>query len=38
MTKRVYISGESGSGVSTFGAALAAKLQVPHVDVDDYYW
>ncbi|PAA22360.1 adenylate kinase [Pseudomonas fragi] len=38
MIKRVYISGASGSGVSTLGAALAAKLQVPHVDVDDYYW
>ena len=38
MTKRVYISGASGSGVSTLGAALAAKLQIPHIDVDDYYW
>ena len=38
MTKRIYISGASGSGVSTLGAALAVKLQVPHVDVDDYYW
>lgn len=38
MSKRIYISGASGAGVSTLGAALAAKLQVPHFDVDDYYW
>ncbi|MGF6149178.1 adenylate kinase [Pseudomonas fluorescens] len=38
MNKRIYISGASGAGVSTLGAALAAKLQVPHFDVDDYYW
>lgn len=38
MSKRIYISGASGSGVSTLGAALAARLQVLHIDVDDYYW
>lgn len=38
MIKRIYISGASGAGVSSLGAALAAKLQLPHVDVDDDYW
>lgn len=38
MSRRVYISGASGAGVSTLGAALAARLRVPHFDVDDYYW
>jgi adenylate kinase family enzyme len=38
MNRRIYISGASGAGVSTLGATLAAKLQVPHFDVDDYYW
>lgn len=35
---RIYISGASGAGVSTLGAALADRLHVPHFDVDDYYW
>ena len=38
MSKRIYISGASGAGVSTLGAALADRLRVPHFDVDDYYW
>jgi adenylate kinase family enzyme len=38
MSRRIYISGASGAGVSTLGAGLAAKLQVPHFDVDNYYW
>lgn len=38
MGRRIYISGASGAGVSTLGAALAARLGVAHVDVDDYYW
>ncbi|MCW8277733.1 adenylate kinase [Pseudomonas sp. PCH199] len=38
MSKRIYISGASGAGVSTLGAALADSLRVPHFDVDDYYW
>lgn len=38
MSKRIYISGASGAGVSTLGAALADRLHMPHVDVDDYYW
>ncbi|MCY1465501.1 hypothetical protein D9M71_836530 [compost metagenome] len=38
VNKRIYISGASGAGVSTLGAALADRLRVPHIDVDDYYW
>ena len=38
MSKRIYIIGASGAGVSTLGAALAFRLQAPHFDVDDYYW
>lgn len=38
MSKRIYISGASGAGVTTLGAALAVRLCVPHFDVDDYYW
>jgi adenylate kinase family enzyme len=38
MSKRIYISGASGAGVSTLGVALADSLRVPHFDVDDCYW
>jgi len=38
VSKRIYIIGASGAGVSTLGAALALQLQAPHFDVDDYYW
>lgn len=38
MSKRIYISGASGAGVSTLGAALAGSLHLRYVDVDDYYW
>lgn len=38
MSKRIYIIGASGAGVSTLGAALGFWLKVPHFDVDDYYW
>ena len=36
--KRVHIVGASGSGVTTFGRALATDWSVPHHDSDDYYW
>ncbi|NWC95066.1 MULTISPECIES: AAA family ATPase [unclassified Pseudomonas] len=38
MSQRIYISGASGAGVTTLGGALADRLHLPHVDVDDYYW
>ncbi len=38
MTLRIHITGASGSGTSTLGAALAAALGGVHVDADDHYW
>lgn len=35
---RVHITGASCSGVTTLGLALADKLEVRHMDVDDFYW
>jgi len=34
----IHVTGASGSGTSTLGAALAAELRVAHLDADDYYW
>jgi hypothetical protein len=35
---RIHIVGASGSGTSTLGAALAARLGIPHVDADSLFW
>lgn len=35
---KLYLLGASCSGVSTLGAVLAERLDVPQIDVDDYYW
>ena len=35
---RIHILGASGSGTSTLGAALAARLGHPHVDADTLFW
>ena len=35
---RIHITGASGCGVSTLGAALAARLGVPWHDTDSYFW
>jgi len=35
---RIHITGASGAGTTTLGAALATKLGVPHFDSDDYFW
>lgn len=35
---RIHITGASGSGVSTLGAALARRLACAHLDTDDFYW
>jgi adenylate kinase family enzyme len=35
---RLHILGASGSGTTTLGRALAARLQCPHFDTDDYFW
>lgn len=38
MTPRLYLLGASCSGVSSLGAAIAERLDVPQIDVDDFYW
>jgi adenylate kinase family enzyme len=38
MIQRIHILGASGSGTTTLGRALAARLQGPHFDADDYFW
>jgi adenylate kinase family enzyme len=35
---RIHILGASGSGTSTLGAALAARLGHPHIDADTLFW
>lgn len=36
--KRIHIMGASGSGTTTLGRALAARLGYAFFDADDYYW
>jgi adenylate kinase family enzyme len=38
VSTRIHITGASGSGVTTLGAALARRLQCPQLDVDHFYW
>jgi adenylate kinase family enzyme len=38
MIQRIHILGASGSGTTTLGRALAARLQYPHCDTDNYFW
>jgi len=35
---RIHVTGASGSGTSTLGAALASALKGRHFEADDYYW
>ncbi|WP_336741306.1 AAA family ATPase [Aureimonas altamirensis] len=35
---RIHITGASGSGTTTLGAAVAQRLNIPHFDTDDFYW
>ena len=35
---RLHILGASGSGTTTLGAALAARLGHPHIDADSLFW
>src|SRR5579872_5876160 len=37
-TRRIHVTGASGSGVTTLGRALAQTLALPHHDSDDYFW
>ena len=38
MIHRIHILGASGSGTTTLGRAVAARLPCPHFDTDDYFW
>ncbi|MCL4170394.1 UNVERIFIED_CONTAM: hypothetical protein GTU68_039148 [Idotea baltica] len=38
MTKRVHITGGSGSGTTTLGTHLARALDASHMDADDFFW
>ena len=35
---RLFVFGASGTGATTLGRALAARLNVAHLDTDDVYW
>jgi adenylate kinase family enzyme len=37
-SRRIHITGASGSGVTSLGRALAEALALPHHDTDDYLW
>jgi adenylate kinase family enzyme len=36
--QRIVVVGNTGSGKSTFGSALARSLDVPYTDADDLFW
>jgi adenylate kinase family enzyme len=36
--RRIVVVGNTGSGKSTFGSALASHLGVPYTDADDLFW
>jgi len=38
MTVALHITGASGSGTTTLGRAVAARLGLTHLDTDDFYW
>jgi len=38
MTRRVHITGASGSGTTTLGRALAGRWACQHFDTDDFLW
>ena len=35
---RIHIFGAAGSGTTTLGKSLAERLNIPHLDTDDYFW
>ena len=35
---RIHVVGASGSGTTTLGRALAARLAAAHLDTDDFFW
>jgi adenylate kinase family enzyme len=38
VSRRVHITGASGSGTTTLGKATAEHFGIPHFDSDDYFW
>ncbi len=38
MATRIHLFGASGCGATTLGAVLGERLDVPHLEADDYYW
>ena len=38
MKRHIYLFGASGSGTTSLGQCLAARLGYRHVDADDYFW
>ena len=36
--KRIHITGASGSGTTALGRVLAERLDLVHLDTDDYFW
>ena len=35
---RIHVMGASGSGTTSLGHALAARLNLPHLETDRFYW
>ena len=35
---RIHLFGASGCGATTLGAVLGERLDVPHLEADNYYW
>ncbi|UCD10095.1 MAG: AAA family ATPase [Dehalococcoidales bacterium] len=35
---RIHIFGAAGTGTTTLGKSLAKRLNIPHLDTDNYYW
>lgn len=38
MHHRIHITGAAGTGTTTLGKLIAQRLDVPHLDADDFYW
>lgn len=34
----IHVMGASGSGTTSLGRALAEKLDIAHLDTDDFFW
>lgn len=38
MTMKIYIVGSVGSGKTTLARKVAAQLQIPHFETDNFVW